>query len=103
MNAAVCAIFGEVIAWMDITGCGAGNALYRSWAESLPQGMPDGYAARFSECAADFEAAAYGRDMLPEESRARALELLGQTRDALYGMTDWRTRLRLKYWICMCE
>ena len=23
--------------------------------------------------------------------------------DALYGMTDWRTRLRLKYWICMCE
>ena len=103
VNAAVCAIFGEVIAWMDITGCGAGNALYRSWAESLPQGMPDGYAARFSECAADFEAAAYGRDMLPEESRARALELLGQTRDALYGMTDWRTRLRLKYWICMCE
>lgn len=100
---AVCAIFRQVILWLDETGCGAGNLLYRDWAERLPATLPEDYARRFARCARDFEEAAYSSHALPEEKRRQALELLKETETALFRTADWRQRLRIKYWMCLCE
>ncbi|MBR3106539.1 MAG: DUF58 domain-containing protein [Clostridia bacterium] len=100
---AVCAIFRQVIAWLNETGHGAGNLLYRDWAEQLPDLLPDGYAARFALCAEDFEEAAYSGHALSEEKRLRALELLRETEAALWERADWKQRFLLKYWMCLRE
>ena len=103
VSEAVCAIFRQVIAWLDETGCGAGNRLYRDWADSLPDTLPEGYAARFAQCAEDFEEAAYGSRALPEEKRRRALALLKETETALWQIADRKQRFRIKYWMCLCQ
>lgn len=102
-GAAVCAVFRQVVAWLEETGHGAGNLLYRDWAGQLPDTLPDGYAARFAQCAGDFEEAAYSGHPLPEEKRRRALALLKETETALWKTADWNQRLRLKYWMCLRE
>ena len=100
---AVCAIFRQVILWLEATDNGAGNRLYRAWPDALPDGLPKGYAARFARCAADFEEAAYSGHTLPEEKRQEALDLLSETETALWNAAGWRQRFRLKYWMCLCE
>ena len=103
VSLAVRAIFQQVIRWLESTGNDAGNRLYRGWAESLPESLPEGYAARFSACAADFEEALYSSHPLPEEKRQQALALLKETETALWQKADRRQRFRLKYWMCLCE
>ena len=103
VDQAVCAIFQQVIAWLNETGHGAGNLLYRDWADQLPDALPEGYAARFAQCAEDFEEAAYSVHPLPEEKRRRALALLRETEAALWAKANWKQRLRLKYWMCLWE
>ena len=103
VSAAVCAIFRQVIAWLKETGHDRGNLLYRDWAEGLEDSVPDGYIARFIACAKDFEEAAYSAHDLPEDRRRRALELLKETETALLGAATWRQRLRIRYWMCLCE
>lgn len=100
---AVRAVFRQVIRWLEETGHGGGNRLYREWTDALPAWMPEGYAARFAQCAGDFEEAAYSCHALPEEKRRRALELLGETEAALWQAADWKQRLRIRYWVCLCE
>ena len=94
VSAAVCAIFRQVIAWLEATGNGAGNLPYAAWTVG---GMPLGYAARFTDCARLFEEAAYSDHALGEEQRARALDLLAETERTLWAKADWKQRLRLKY------
>ena len=101
VSEAVCAIFQQVITWLETTDNGAGNRLYRNWAEDLPDSLPEGYAARFADCAADFEEAAYSGHTLPEEKRERALDLLQETEEALWKKADRKQRFRLKYWMCL--
>ena len=96
---AVCAIFQQVVVWLNAMGYGGGNRLYREWAPDLP----DGYAERFARCAEDFEEAAYSAHTLPEEKRLRALALLKETETALWQKADWKQRFRLKYWMCLRE
>ena len=96
-------MFRHTSALLAATGCGAGNRLYRDWADSLPDTLPEGYAARFAQCAEDFEEAAYSGHALPEEKRRRALDLLSETETALWEKADWGQRLRLKYWMCLRE
>ena len=103
VSEAVCAIFRQVIAWLNETGHSAGNLLYRGWAEQLPKGLPEGYALRFARCAQDFEEAAYSFHELPEEKRRQALDLLQETEAALWKEADWKQRIRLKYWMCLRE
>ena len=103
VDQAVCAIFRQVISWLNETGYGAGNLLYRDWADQLPDGLPQGYEARFAQCAEDFEEAAYSVHPLPEEKRQRALALLRETETALWAKAKWKQRLRLKYWMCLWE
>ena len=103
VSEAVCAIFRQVILWLNETGHDAGNLLYRDWTEQLPSAMPPGYAERFRACAGDFEEATYSAHDLPEEKRQRALDLLKETEKALYPMADWKQRLRIRYWVCLCE
>ena len=103
VNEAVCAVFRQVIAWLEGTNQGAGNLLYRNWADRLAESLPDGYVARFAQCAADFEEAAYSDHVLPEEKRQTALALLKETETALWRLADWKQRLLLKYWMCLCE
>lgn len=100
---AVRAIFPQVIAWLRETGHDAGNLLYREWADRLPADLPAGYHARFIQCAEDFEEAAYSSHSLPEEKRRHALELLKETELFLWNTADWKQRLRIRYWICLCE
>ena len=100
---AVCAIFGQVIKWLDETGCGTGNRLYREVARHLPDSLPEGYAARFARCAEDFEEAAYSAHAIAEEKRQRALALLKETENALWKTADFKQKIRLKYWMCLCE
>ena len=103
VNEAVGAIFQQVVAWLEATGYGAGNRLYRDWAGTLPDSMEAGYPDRFSACAADFEEAVYSSHSLPEEKRERALALLKETEDALWRTAGRKQRFRLKYWMCLCE
>lgn len=100
---AVRAVFQAVIVWLEETGCQADNRLYREWADHLPDAMPEGYAIRFSQCAEDFEEASYSDHALPEEKRRAVLDLLKETETALWAKADWKQRLRLKYWMCLCE
>ncbi len=100
---AVCAVFRQIIAWLEAAGIGAGNLPYREWAETLAEAMPEGYPARFSRCAADFEEAAYSAHVLPEDRRGVALELLKETENTLWEKAGWKQRFRLKYWMCLRE
>ena len=103
VSVAVCAIFSQVITWLKETGHDMGNLLYIEWTDHLPSGMPDGYALRFSACAKDYEEAAYSSHSLPEEKRQLALALLKETETALFRAADWKQRLRIRYWVCLCE
>ncbi|MBR2822073.1 MAG: DUF58 domain-containing protein [Clostridia bacterium] len=103
VNEAVCAIFRQILTWLRETGVDGGNLLYREWADTLPEDMPEGYAARFGECAMDFEEAVYSDHDLPEEKRQLALALLKETETARFRTADWRQRLRIRYWVCLCE
>lgn len=103
VNEAVCAIFQQIIQWMDLTGHGSANRLYREWTAYLPEMMPAGYAERFAVCAEDFERAVYSTHTLSEEQREHALILLKETAQTLYAAADRKKRLYLKYWMCMCE
>ena len=103
VSEAVCAIFRQVITWLKETGHDGGNLLYQDWTDALPASMPDGYAARFSACARDYEEATYSSHDLPEEKRRLALSLLKETEMALLKTADWKQRLRIRYWMCLCE
>ncbi|MBR3494015.1 MAG: DUF58 domain-containing protein [Clostridia bacterium] len=100
---AVRAIFRHVVLWLSETGHDAGNLLYRDWPDVLPEELTEAYARRFARCAMDYEEAAYSEHALPEETRQRALELLQETETALWKAADWRQRLRIRYWMCLCE
>ena len=39
----------------------------------------------------------------PEEKRRMALSLLKETETALFRTADWKQRLRIRYWLCLCE
>ena len=101
VSAAVCAIFRQVIAWLEATGHSAGNLPYRGWTQCLPERMAPGYGQRFSRCAALFEEAAYSDHELGEEKRQEALSLLGETEQALLARADWKQKLLLKYRDCL--
>lgn len=77
--------------------------MYREWTGELPEGLPEGYAERFSACAADFEEALYSSHELPEEKREQALDLLRETEKALWEKAGRKLRFRLKYRMCLCE
>ena len=100
---ALTAIFRQVITWLETTRNGGGNRLYRQWTELLPETMPEGYGERFLRCAGYYEEAAYSDHLLPEEAREQALSLLQETEKALWQEADWKTRFRLKYWMCLQE
>ncbi len=103
VSLAVRAIFQQVITWLEATDNGGGNCLYRNWADYLPDTMPEGYASRFSAGAADYEEAVYSTHVLREEKREQAINLLKETEQVLWQKADWKQRLRLKYWMCLCE
>ena len=103
VSEAVRAIFRQVVLWLNETGHGAGNLLYREWPDKLPEGLPEGYALRFARCAKDYEEAVYSSHTMPEEKRRQALELLKETETALWKAADRRQRFRIRYWMCLCE
>lgn len=100
---AVRAVFRQVILWLEATGHGAGNLLYREWAARLPSGLPADYAERFARCAADCEEAAYSDHAMTEDQRRNALDLLRETEAALWKGATRKQRFILKYWMCLCE
>ena len=83
VSKAVRAIFGQVIQRLKEMGHEPENLLYKDWDRTLPEGLPEGYATRFAQCAADFEEATYSEHKLAEEQRGRALALLAETEAAL--------------------
>jgi hypothetical protein len=103
ISEAVCAIFHQIISWLDAADHGAGNLLFRDWSDKLSSLLSEGYAVRFSECVEMFEEAAYSSHTLPCERRQQALKLLKETEAALWTKADWKQRIRLKYWLCLCE
>ena len=103
VNEAVRAIFGQVILWLEATGHGAGNLLYREWSCRLGNDLPEGYAERFARCAADYEEALYSTHLMPEQKRRAVLDLLKETEAALWKNADRKQRFRLKYWMCIYE
>ncbi len=98
---AVCAIFRQVIGWLDAFDCGAGNLPFREWTDRVAETMPSGYAERFAPCARLFEEAAYSDHPLDESCRRQALSLLDDTERLLKPRATWRQRLRLKYGVCL--
>ena len=95
--------FRRVIGWLEATGNGGGNRLYREWGSRLPGCLPEGYADRFARCAEDFEEAVYSGHELKEEQRGRAMDLLKETETALWNQADRRQRFRLRYRMCLYE
>ena len=100
---AVQIVFRRVIAWLEASGYGSGNLLYRNWTDRLPDSLPEGYTERFARCAADFEEAAYSGHEIPEEKRRDALALLAETEAALWKDAGLKQRFYLKYWMCLRE
>ena len=97
ISEAVFYIFQHVIAWLEATGHGEGNAPYAVWRVGL---SPD-YAERFAACEKLFEEAAYSNHEMKEEDRQQALALLNETEHLLQRQADWKQRLRLKYKECL--
>ena len=103
VNEAVQAAFQQIIRWLEATGHGAGNRLYRDWSGLLADGLPDHYPDRFAQCAADYEEAVYSNHIMPEEKRRIVLALLKETETALWNKADRKQRLYLKYWMGLYE
>ena len=103
VNEAVRAAFQQIIRWLEATGHGAGNRLYRDWRGLLPEDLPDHYPDRFAQCAADYEEAIYSNHVMPEEKRRTVLALLKETETALWNRADRKQRLYLKYWMGLYE
>ena len=96
VSEAICAVFQNIIAWLENTGHGAGNRPYREWAQLLSDPFSREYALRFSLCAGLFEEAAYSNHSMDEEQRQQVLSLLDETEQVLIAKADWRQKLRLK-------
>ena len=103
VNEAIRAAFQQIVLWLETTGYGAGNLLYRDWKHQLPGDLPEGYAERFARCAADYEEAVYSDHAMPEQKRQDVLGLLKETETALWKTADRRQRFRLRYWMCLYE
>lgn len=101
VSAAVCAVFRQVIRWLEVMGFGADSLPFRDWVGQLPEGMPPGYEQRFSQCAALFEEAAYSDHSMGEDRRLQVLSLLEETEQALLVRADWKQKLRLRYKECL--
>ena len=100
---AVQAVFRQVVLWLEATGYGAGNLLYRDWADTLPDSLPEGYADRFIRCVSDYEEAVYSNHTMTEEQRQNVLALLEETERAMWKSADRKQRFSLKYWMCLYE
>ena len=100
-NAAVCSIFRHIAAWLETTGNGAGNRLFRNWPVFLASRMSCEYAQRFEACAALFEEAAYSAHPISEEQRRQVLELLYETERIMQEKASFRQKLCLKYKECL--
>ncbi len=98
---AICAMFRHVIAWLESTGHGCGNLLYREWPDRLRPAMREEYAENFEAGALLFEEASYSDHAMTEEQREKLAELLAQTERMLYRRADWKKRLRLRYVECL--
>jgi hypothetical protein len=103
ISEAVQAAFRQIIRWLEATGRGGGNRLFREWSSLLPDDLPDHYPERFARCAADYEEAVYSCHTLPEQKRREVLDLLEETEAALWNRADRKQRLYLKYWMCLHE
>ena len=103
VSEAVQHIFRQIILWLEVTEHGAGNLLYRDWTHQLPDNLPEGYAERFAQCAADYEEAVYSDHEMPEQKRRNALDLLKETETALWQSADRRKRFYLRYWMGLYE
>ena len=103
---AVCAVFGQVVAWLEAMGLGGGNLPYRDWSRGLSAALSPEYARRFSRCAELFEEAAYSSHEMREDQRQQALSLLEETEQALLAGADWKQKIRLRVgglWITETE
>ena len=101
VSEAVCAIFRQVVAWLDVLGKGAGNLPFTAWAPRLAGELTPAYAERFHRCAGLFEEAAYSNHTLREADRQQALELLRETEGTLWPRASRKQRLILKYRECL--
>lgn len=101
VSTAVCAIFRQVIAWLEAMRSGAGNLPYRDWPQHLPGDLPPEYLRHLDAGAALFEEAAYSDHPMGEDQRRQLLDLLDETRDTMLARADRRQKLRLKYKECL--
>ena len=102
ISTAVCAIFQQVISWLEASGHSAGNEPYVLWTPFLPLSLlPEGYEERFLRAAQLFEEAAYSTHPLPEHAKSQVLDLLNETEAALLAAANWKQRLKLKYLECL--
>lgn len=103
VSKAIQAAFQQIIRWLEATGHGAGNRLYRDWSGLTADDLPDHYPERFAQCAADYEEAVYSNHTIPEQKRRNVLALLKETETALWNKANRKQRLYLKYWMCLYE
>ena len=101
VSEAVVAMFRHVVAWLEATGHGAGNRLFRDWADPLAAQFSPEYAARYARCAALYEEAAYSGHPMAGEARETVRSLLEETESMLYDQAAWKLRFRLKYVECL--
>lgn len=101
VSEAVCAIFRQVIAWLEAVNKDAGNLPYREWSEHLAECFPAEYANDFEAGALLFEEAAYSDHTLEEKHREQMMELLNTTEKMLLSEADRKERFRLKYRECL--
>ena len=97
IHEAICALFQQVILWLEATGQGAGNLPYAQWESQVARQISPEYAQRFIQCERLFEEAAYSAHSLGEEQRQQVMGLLRETEETLWAKADWKQRLRLRY------
>lgn len=98
---AIGAMFRHIVRWLESTGHGDGNRLFRDWPEALAADLPGDYVQSFAEAAPLFEEAVYSDHRMTEEQCGQVRGLLDRTEDMLYASADWKKRLRLRYVECL--
>ena len=101
--AAIRAAFTHLMDWLRCCGLQTDNRPFAQCAGAVKTLLPDALAARYADAAAIWQEAAYSDHAMTDEQRRAVRALLRDAAHALYERADRRTRLRIKYWDCLCE
>jgi len=99
--AAVSAMFLHVVRYLDCSGLGEGNRLFRDWGAADAASFP--YWPDFHACSLIYEQAIYSSCSPTPKQLEQVKNLLQETETLLFDQADWKQKFRLRYRECLHE